>query len=103
MIVPFDKRAPAPAQTEEPTEAQLLMALAQLHGEGRLAGLTQQDQPMLEQSTRTARGVNTGREGAQREMDLKRPPLDVDKIMRPGSWMPDRRLGPPGGRDVRGI
>ena len=106
MIIPITKgqqTAPgAPAQGM-PSETNLLMALATMHDNGRLAALTQQDQPMLEESNRTERGVSTGREGAIREREMKRPPMDTDRIMRPGERVPDRGQGGTQMRDVRGI
>ena len=100
MIIPITKgqqTAPgAPAQGM-PSETNLMMALATMHDNGRLAALTQQDQPMLEQSNRTERGVSTSREGAQRERNMGRPPLDVDRTMRPGERIPNTF-----GKDIRG-
>lgn len=62
-----------------------------------MAEMAKETPGLLEDSNRTAKGVNTDREGAMRGANKKKPPLDTDRVMRPGERIPNTQ-----GLDIRG-
>ena len=97
MIVPgsrpSEQSAGSAQPASQPSLTDLLMAAA-VHQ--KLAALTEKDQPMIEYSNRTAKGVDTAREGAMRGREQFTKPLNTDRIMVPGERVPNAF-----GKDIR--
>jgi hypothetical protein len=103
MIVPFGKsqqQANGPAQ--RPSETDLLLALAEMHRQGRFAKLDTRDpEAGFEADEKTH--VDLLLRDTPRELRQTSEPKDFEREMEPGEDIPDRTLGVRSGRTVKGI